>query len=409
MRNQRCSAAADGSASRAVDRRTVLAGGAGALLGVVLNWPIQAGAHTATPASPAATPVDPMLGQRLQQVLDDVIEAAGGMIPGVALHVEHAGHGSWSGASGLAQVDPEVPMRPEDRVGVGSIVKPFIAATVLQLVEDGAVTLDAPLPEVLPADLTDRFPSASEITVRMLLGHRSGLPDWNSPEIEASVGRDPGKVWTDAEFLDLAAAQEQTFPPGTSYAYSNTNYTLLGLLIEQATGRGWRDEVMDRVITPLGLAATALPEPGDSSLGGPHAHGYAAVNGDLVDLTETDPSMAGAAGGNGLISSVGDLVRFFDALLAGKVFQRPETLQEMLDFQPADEEPGQIGYGLGLFQRVFPNGVETVDHLGGAVGYIAYVARLTAQEVTIAVAINSLVDPTTFIVPVIEALANPTG
>ncbi len=263
---------------------------------------------------------------------------------------------------------------------------------------------------MLPADVTDRFPRAPEITVRMLLGHRSGLPDWNSPAVQAVVGRDPGKVWEVSEFLDLAAAQEPAFPPGTDYAYSNTNYTLLGLIVERAAGRGWRDEVTDRVIAPLGLAATALPAPGDRSLGGPHAHGYQEVNGELRDVTATDPSMAGAAGGNALVTSASDLVRFLDAVLAGRLFRRPETVRAMLDFKPASGEPGQVGYGLGLLQRALPGGVETIDHLGGAVGYWAYVGRLPRQQTTVAVAFNAKPDdPSPLLLPVLEALATPPG
>lgn len=409
MRTTPRSAAANESSSRVIGRRTVLAGATGALLGAAFAWPTTAGARQATPASPAAAPFDPMLARQLQQVLDDVLAAAGGTIPGMVLHVAHAGHGSWSGASGLAQIDPEVAMHPGDRFGAGSIVKPFVATTVLQLVENGAFALDATLPDVLPADVTDRFPQASEVTVRMLLGHRSGLPDWDSPAVDAEAARDPGKVWTESELLDVAAAQEPAFAPGTNYAYSNTNYTLLGLVIEEATGRSWRDEVTDRVIRPLKLAATALPAPGDHSLGGPHAHGYGEVNGELLDVTTVDPSMAGAAGGNSLISSTGDLVGFLDALLAGRLFQRPETLEAMLDFQPAEGEPGQVGYGLGLLQRVLPGGIETIDHLGGAVGYRAYVARLPAQRMTMALAMNSLADPSALILPVLDALANPAG
>jgi D-alanyl-D-alanine carboxypeptidase len=350
-----------------------------------------------------------MFARQLQQVLDDVVAASSGSIPGVVLHVERAGHGSWTGAAGLAQLDPDVAMRPSDRFGAGSIVKPFVAATVLQLVEDGRFALDAPLPDVLPADVTARFPSAPEITVRMLLGHRSGLPDWSSPDVDAEAAHDPGRVWTESEFLDLASAQQPTFPPGTDYAYSNTNYTLLGLVIEHATGRSWRDEVTDRVVKPLDLGASALPAPGDHSLGGPHAHGYAEVEGQLLDVTTVDPSMAGAAGGNSLVTSVGDLVRFLDALLAGRLFRRPETLQAMLDFQPASGcptcEPGQVGYGLGLLQRSLPGGIETIDHLGGAAGYRAYVARLQRQQVTLATAMNSLADPSQLLLPVLEAFA----
>jgi D-alanyl-D-alanine carboxypeptidase len=165
--------------------------------------------------------------------------------------------------------------------------------------------------------------------------------------------------------------------------------------------------VTDRVVRPLQLAATALPAPGDRSLGGPHAHGYVEVSGELLDVTTMDPSMAGAAGGNSLVTNVVDLVRFLDALLAGRLFRRPETLEAMLGFQPASGEPGQVGYGLGLLQRVLPGGIETVDHLGGAVGYWAYVARLPRREMTMAIAFNSRADPALLLLPVLEAVATP--
>jgi D-alanyl-D-alanine carboxypeptidase len=410
MRDDHRSAAAGGPARRAIDRRTVLAGAAGALLGGALAGPSRAGARGATPASPAAGRFDPELARRLQQALDDVVASSSGTIPGTILHVERAGHGSWSGTAGLGQLDPDVAIRPGDRFCAGSIVKPFVATTVLQLVEGGRFTLDATLPGVLPADVTDRFPSAPQVTVRMLLGHRSGLPDWSTAATDAAAARDPGRVWRVSEFLDLAAAQPPAFPPGTDYGYSNTNYTLLGLVVERATGRGWRDEVTDRVIEPLELKETALPAPGNRALGEPHAHGYMEVDGQRIDATAVDPSMAGAAGGHALVTTVGDLVRFLDALLAGRLFRHGETLQAMLDFKPAAGcatcEPGQVGYGLGLLRRALPGGVETIDHLGGAGGYFAYVGRLPRQQVTLAAAINSSADPSPLLLPVLGAFAN---
>ena len=113
----------------------------------------------------------------------------------------------------------------------------------------------------------------------MLLGHRAGIPDWDSPAIDEQVARDPAKVWKVAEFLDLAAAKPPLFAPGTSFSYSNTDYTLLGLIIERITGRSWRHEVTRRVIRPLRLARTALPAPGQRSIKGPLAHGYLEIDG----------------------------------------------------------------------------------------------------------------------------------
>jgi len=408
MPNDHGSTAADGHASRVIDRRTLLAGAAGAVLGVALKWPSQAGAGLASLESLAEVRFDPVLGRRLQQALDKAVAGSSGRIPGAILHVERLGHGSWTGTAGLGRLDPDVAIRPGDRFRAGSIAKPFVATTVLQLVEHGRFTLDAALPDVLSAEVTGRFPSAAKITVRMLLGHRSGLPDWSTPATDAAAARDPGRVWKVSEFLDLAAAQKPAFTPGARYEYSNTNYTLLGLIIEHATDRSWRQEVTERIIKPLGLKATVVPAPGNRSAMGPDAHGYLEVNNKVLDLTSVDPSMAGAAGGHALVTTVGDLVRFLDALLTGRLFQHRETLRAMLAFEPAYDpaEPGQVGYGLGLQRRVFPGGVETIDHLGGAVGYFAYVGRLPRQQVTLAAATNSSADPSPLLLPALRVIAD---
>jgi D-alanyl-D-alanine carboxypeptidase len=398
----------DAYESHLFDRRTLVVSAVGAFLAAALRNPARAAHYAVSPRSVASTQFDPALAHRLQQVLDDVVAGSRGSIPGVILHAERAGRGSWSGTAGLGRLDPDVAIRPGDRFPAGSVVKPFVSATVLQLVERGRFTLDAALPDVLPADVAGRFPSASEITVRMLLGHRSGLPDWSTAATDAAAARDPGRVWKVSEFLDLAAAKKPMFAPGARYAYSNTNYTLLGLVIEHASGRSWRQEVTDRVIRPLGLGATVLPAPGNRSATGPYAHGYMEVNGKLLDASTVDPSMAGTAGGHALVTTVGDLVRFFDGLLAGRLFRHRETLKAMLTFKPAHDpsEPGQVGYGFGLMRRVLPGGIETIDHLGGAGGYYAYVARLPRQQLTFAAAMNSSANPSLLLLPVIRTLAN---
>jgi D-alanyl-D-alanine carboxypeptidase len=277
----------------------------------------------------------------------------------------------------------------------------------LQLVERGRFTLDAALPKVLPADVTNRFPSASKITLRMLLGHRSGLADWSTPATDVAAARDPARIWKVSESLDLAAGKKPLFAPGARYAYSNTEYTLLGLVVEHATGRSWRQEVTDRVIRPLGLEATVLPAPGNRSAMGPYAHGYMEVNGKLYDVSSVDPSMAGAAGGHALVTTAPDLVRFLDALLAGRLFRHRDTLRQMLTFAPAPDVGGQVGYGLGIERRVAPGGIETIGHLGGAGGYYAYVGRLLRQQMTFAAAMNSsAADPSPLLLPVFRTLAD---
>jgi D-alanyl-D-alanine carboxypeptidase len=384
----------------------MLAGAAAAFLGVALNWPSLAGARAASLGSLADVPFDPVLARRLQQTLDDAVASSKGMLPGAVMYAKRAGQGSWAGAAGLGQLQPDVAMHPGDRFRVGSIVKLFVAARVLQLVEHGRFTLDTTLPHVLPANVVDRFPTASKITLRMLLGHRSGLADWSTTATDVAAARDPARVWKVSDLLDLAAAKKPLFAPGTRYAYSNSEYTLLGLVIEHATDRSWQQEVTDRVIRPLGLAATVLPAAGNRSWMGPYAHGYMEVNGKVLDASSVDPSMAGAAGGHALITTAGDLVRFLDALLAGRLFRHPETLRQMLTFAPAPDVGGQVGYGLGIERRVAPGGAELIGHLGGAGGYNAYVGRMPRQQMTFAAAMNSSADPSLLLLPVFRTLAN---
>jgi D-alanyl-D-alanine carboxypeptidase len=395
-------AGAAGDRRAAVDRRTLLVGTAGVLAVAGLRAPARAAARVSSVAAPSRPRFDPARARELEHALDDALREPGGHAPGAILQVQSAKLGRFTGVAGLGRVTPAEPMRGADRFRAGSIVKPFVAVAVLQLAERGQLPLDARLPEVLPTGVTGRFANAADITVRMLLGHRAGIPDWDSPAVDEQVARDPAKVWSVDELLDLAAAKPPLFAPGTSFSYSNTDYTLLGLIIEQITRRSWRHEVTRRVIRPLRLTRTALPAPGQRSIKGPLAHGYVELDGRLVDVN-IDPSFAGAAGGYALATTVGDLARFLDALFAGRLFRHRATLTQMLAIAPAQGEGGLVGYGLGIEQRVLPGGARLIGHLGGAV-YRSYVGRLHPTNTTIALAMNAEDDPTPLLLTAVKAL-----
>jgi D-alanyl-D-alanine carboxypeptidase len=396
---------ADGGGSRSVDRRTLLLGAAGALAAVGLAEPARAAERVTEVAARSKPRVDPALARRLQRALRDALADPGTTAPGVILHVHSPKIGAWTGVAGLGRVAPATAMRPRDRVRAGSIVKPFVAVVVLQLAERGRLSLDARLPEVLPASVVGRFPTAADITVRMLLGHRSGLPEWDLPAIDIELSRHPEKVWKVSEFLDLAAAQPPMFAPGTGFFYANTNYNLLGLIVERVTGRSWRREVTRRVFRPLRLTRTGLPAPGHPAIDGAHAHGYAELDGRTIDITRVDPSFAGAAGASALVTTVGDLARFIDALFKGRPFRHRSTLRQMLDLAPAQGEGGLAGYGLGIEKYALPGGIELIGHLGGAPGYRSFVGRVRPLGVTMTLAMNAQDDPTPLLLPAIEALS----
>jgi CubicO group peptidase (beta-lactamase class C family) len=285
-------------------------------------------------------------------------------------------------------------MRPHDTFRAGSLTKPFVSAVVLQLVEEGLFSLDDTLPAVLPESVTDKFADTDKMTVRMLLNHTAGLPDFMDlagPEFIAN----PAKIWKAEEFLDFAAAQEPLFAPGEAQGYSNTDYTLLGMVIEEATGRSWREEMRERIFEPPKLENTLLPKPDDTTIPGDHARGYADFGGGLVDATEmVNASVVGAPGGQSLVTTPEDLARLMTAALAGEVFQKAATLDEMLTFVDWPDgnplSPYLAGYGLGLMQATFGSGIEGVGHSGDTPGgYHTFVFHLPAQDMTISGAVNA--------------------
>jgi D-alanyl-D-alanine carboxypeptidase len=325
----------------------------------------------------------------LQQVLDQAVAKPGVLLPGAITHYRDAAHAPWSGSAGLADMTAPTPMRPQDRVRAGSILKTFLATVVLQHVEEGALSLDQTLTALLPTSVTDRVANADRITLRMLLNHTSGIPEWETEDVDLLVLQNPARIWTDDEAIDLAAREPAWFPPGTAWRYSNTNYTLVGMVLDRVGGSSWRQQIRSRIVARLGLTSTQLPEPGDLAITAPFARGYHDVGGTPVDTTRVDPSMAGAAGGHGLISSAQDLARFLDALLAGKLFARPETLAAMTTMVDA---PGPEGfphrYGLGL-ESYELDGTTVIGHSGSAAGYASMMFKVQGKETILVTSINT--------------------
>ena len=306
----------------------------------VLQVLVAATTVSAVIAAPAAAAAGPDRSG-LQRELDNVVSASA---VGALAEVRD-GHRVWRGTSGVAEFGTTRDVPVNGRFRAGSVTKTFVATVVLQLVDEGELRLDDTVEKWLPGVV----PNGDHITVRHLLNHTSGLYDFKDtltpPEILASRW----KTWTATEVIQRALAEPPTFePPGRAFDYSNTNYTLLGEIIEKATGESYGDEVMRRLIKPLHLKGTEMP--GTSTrIPGPHPHGYVPTDDGLLDFTEMNPSIFGAGGE--LISTTADLNRFFTALLGGELLPA-HLLDEMK--KPAVE--GRA-YGLGLAWRDTPCGV----------------------------------------------------
>ncbi|QSQ14132.1 serine hydrolase domain-containing protein [Myxococcus landrumensis] len=336
----------------------------------------------------------------MQALIDDAV--AKGLTPGASLAVTSASGKTWQGAAGVADVGQQQPRSPQDRFRAGSILKTLVATAVLQSVEQRKLTLEDTLTERLPASVTNRIEHARDITVAMLLAHRSGIPEWVTSETDMAIFADPEHVWTLEEILGLSSAQPSVFPPGTQYGYSNTNYVLLGEILSAVEGRSWREVVRERVLARAGLSRSILPEPGDPTCPAPCARGYVPFEDQLADLTLVDPSMAGASGGHALVTTVSDLGLFWKKLRAGALFERKETLEAMFAFQPAPEpESRLVGYGLGVM-RLESRGVIALGHLGTTAGYQSFMLEVPATGRIVTGNINVMGDLAAVLEPILE-------
>ena len=371
---------------------------------VVIGWLLVLlfaipGGRQALAEGGATAPSTMEVEGRLRSALEATVASDRTQFPSAILYVSRPQEGAWVVAAGVADIETGAPLAPDARFRAGSILKPFVAAVVLQLVEEGVLSLDDTMVKLLPRDVTSRFSNSDQITLKMLLNHTSGIPDWLSESLIEKIGANPRKVWQVTEFLDLAATQPPPFAPGHGWGYSNTNYNLLGLAIERATGKPWREAVRKRVIERLGLRSTSLPGPGDTAIEGAFMHGYGLIDGKVVDLSFVDPSMADAGGGGALVTTVTDLAKFIAALRGGDLFANPSTFTEMADFVDAPGPGGQVGYGLGLEKYLLPGGLELIGHLGGTAGYRAFTGYFPQLELSMTFALSAQVDPT----PVISA------
>ncbi|MEU7636299.1 serine hydrolase domain-containing protein [Streptomyces sp. NPDC039016] len=291
--------------------------------------------------------------------------------------------------AGVADLTTGARVPVDGQVRAGSNTKAFTATVVLQLVGEGNVALDAPIERYLPGLVRGEGIDGRRITVRQLLQHTSGLPDYLDFMGDFSTYRHT--YLQPRALLDLALAHKALFAPGTRWSYSNTNYLLAGLLIERVTGRPLAEQITRRVIDRIGLRHTAFPGVGDEHIREAHPEGYfpSKPGGPLTDVTELDPGWAWAAGQ--LLSTPSDLNRFFTALLGGRLL-RPAQLAEMRRTVPAESGlwPG-ARYGLGLISTPLSCGGVMWGHGGDIPGYRTRTG-VTADGRAVTVAVTA--DPT---------------
>ncbi|MFJ3798640.1 serine hydrolase domain-containing protein [Streptomyces sp. NPDC090088] len=293
--------------------------------------------------------------------------------------------GRWSETAGTADLGTGRPMTTTDRLRVGSVTKTFTATVVLQLAAEHRLSLDASVAHYLPGTLGD---AGKYITVRRLLRHTSGLPDyldapeWEHPERLRHRHFEPRELI--ARALELPRPQQ-------SWHYATTNYLVLGLIVQQVTGRSPETEIGRRIIEPLGLRDTYWP--GDETrIRGRYSHSYfASEDGRRVDGTDWNTTFGGVGGA--LVSTQSDLTRFADALLGGRLLPAPQ-LREMQQTVAADPDrlwPG-ARYGLGLISSPLSCGGVWWGHAGTVPGGHRALVAVGPGGRSVAVALDQVPD-----------------
>ncbi len=341
------------------------------------------------------------LGPQLQAVLDQQQQTTGS--PGIGASIAFPDGSIWSSGSGEAIIDPQESAAGDTPFVVGSISKTFVTAAIMQLADEGKLSIDDPLSTWMPD-----YPDAQNITIRELLHHTSGIYDYfAASNYDALVfGSMTGHSWTPEEIL-ATFAHAPYFPPGTDYHYSNTNFILLGMIIEQITGQPLGDVYRQRFFAPLGMDDTYFqgsgPPPPTAAAG--YLERTAGLK-EQTDGTDYRPTISGATvawAAGAIDGSARDLTVWGDALYGGHLVQ-PQDLAQMEDwtYYPKTDET----YGLGTRSRVI-EGERVFGHTGSIRGFDAAMWHFPDTDMTISVLTNLGHIEANPIVDALAAVADP--
>ncbi|QHV93679.1 serine hydrolase domain-containing protein [Spirosoma endbachense] len=275
--------------------------------------------------------------------------------PGTIMLLKRASESVWAGAVGKANLEYQTDLRLSDQFRTGSITKTFVATVVMKLREQGKLQLDDKLAMLLP-EVTGKIPNAETITLRHMLSHTSGIfdPTNDDRQYQLDLLNNPAHrtaMSTDEVLAEYVYGRPLDFQPGDRYGYSNTNYWLIGKLIEKQTGQSLQQVLEQFIFKPLGLTNTYIDRRDDRNVVRGYNDFYA--NGKLMDVTTFDRADSDGQANGGLISTAGDLFAFSNALFSGKLISLT-SVKEMMTVPPVRQ--GTTEYGLGLDSYQSPIG-----------------------------------------------------
>jgi D-alanyl-D-alanine carboxypeptidase len=356
---------------------------------------------------------DPDFANSLRPKIDAFLKE--GVTPGAMVLVDVPGKGTWIETFGTAEYGKTVKPDPKGHTHIGSITKTLTAQAVLLLVDDGKLKLD----DTIESHMPGLVPNGATITLRQMLDMTSGL--YNGTEdlaVNETFDTEPHKVWSPEEFIDVSLKHPPYFAPGAGFHYSNTNYEILGLVVEKVSGKPLNDFLAERVFAPLGMKNTTLPPRDKNGLPDPHWQGYffgtnvdgkkaydAAIAGDKnqamvpwpkdkppVDVTDWSLSYTWASGS--AISTLEDMRIWAKAWATGSLL-KPETRKAQQTWSP------HAKYGLGI---TYPAG-PLLGHNGAVPGFQSLIGYEPKSNTTVVVFANNQLEPNTLFVLPADAIA----
>jgi D-alanyl-D-alanine carboxypeptidase len=326
----------------------------------------------------------------VQQKLNDIVVIAD--IPGLNFSMIDASGEPQSWSAGFSDTTARIPLKTKHVLFSGSVGKTYAVAVLMQLVEEGKVDLDRKFADYFPDhEWLNRLPNMDDITVRMLLQHTSGLPRYiNVQGVWETLRDEPDKVWTYEDRLQYIFDTEALHPAGEGWAYSDSNYLLIGMLIEKITGKPYYDEVRARLLEPLQLSNTH-PSLRRDIPGLPVAYSmlpeFFCMPGVVVEDGKyvMNPQMEWTGGG--MASTTADLARWAKAYYTAEVFS-DASLQEIVTPNPQAQDGGRgMAYGMGSFIYQTKQG-KAYGHTGFVPGFNALFAYFPDRDIAVAVQTN---------------------
>ena len=307
--------------------------------------------------------------------VDDYVgaEMAKQHVPGLALLVSRDGQIIRSQGYGLANVELQVPVKPETIFQSGSVGKQFTATAVMILVEEGKIGLEDPLTKYFP----DAPATWKQVTIRELLSHTAGFTDYPK---DFNFRKD----YTEAELLKIVEKVPLAFSPGTNWSYSNLGFLTLGLMIHKVTGEFYGDFLQERIFRPLGMSTTRIINEADIIPN--RASGYRLVKGELKNQEWVSPTLNTTADGS-LYFSILDLAKWDAALYTEKLLKQSSLEQMWTVAKLSNGQPntGHYGYGWFIENR---HGHRVVEHEGEWQGFQTQISRHTGDKLTVVVLTN---------------------